>query len=85
MNVEVDPDWSVPRSAETLASASGAGPAGFAGTARSAVAPTASGLATLAGDEFGGGPTMPMMPGTWDADDANQGTQDGEGRDGSPG
>jgi PPE-PPW subfamily C-terminal region len=23
-------------------------------------------LATLSDDEFGGGPTMPMLPGTWD-------------------
>ncbi|MGO8769389.1 MAG: hypothetical protein ACLQLD_11840, partial [Mycobacterium sp.] len=26
----------------------------------------AAGLTTLAGDEFGGGPKMPMVPGTWD-------------------
>lgn len=84
MNVEVDPDWGAPPSAEALASASGAGPLGFAGTARSAVAPTASGLATLAGDEFGGGPRMPMMPGTWDADRADEGAQDGESRDSTP-
>ncbi|WP_406817468.1 PPE family protein [Mycobacterium sp. M23085] len=82
MNVEVDPDWAAPPSTQTLASASGAGLVGFAGTARSAAAPTASGLATMAGDEFGGGPTMPMMPGTWDPDDAGEGMPDGEGLDG---
>ena len=28
----------------------------------------AAGLATLAGDEFGGGPSVPMVPGTWEPD-----------------
>jgi PPE-repeat protein len=45
-----------------------AGPLGFAGTAANETAATAAGLATLADDEFGGGPRMPMMPGTWNAD-----------------
>ncbi|GBE63624.1 hypothetical protein MFM001_00860 [Mycobacterium sp. MFM001] len=50
--------------AETVASDQGAGLLGFAGTAPK----TASqrGLATLDDDRFGGGPTMPMMPGSWD-------------------
>jgi PPE-repeat protein len=43
----------------------GAGPLGFAGTV-SKDAAQAAGLATLAGDEFGGGPSLPMLPGTWD-------------------
>jgi hypothetical protein len=30
----------------------------------------AGGLATLAVDEFGGDPRMPMMPRTWDTDSA---------------
>ncbi|EFG79799.1 hypothetical protein HMPREF0591_0301, partial [Mycobacterium parascrofulaceum ATCC BAA-614] len=32
-----------------------------------------AGLATLAGDEFGGAPTMPMVPCTWDPDRAGEG------------
>lgn len=65
MNVDVDPDWDAP-----LASDRGAEALGFAGTARrDAVAP-AAGLTTLAVDEFGGGPTVPMTPGTWSSDDA---------------
>lgn len=60
MNVDVDPDWDA-----ALASDRGAGALGFAGTARRDVAAAAAGLTTLAGDEFGGGPTLPMMPGTW--------------------
>ncbi|OBF64214.1 hypothetical protein A5753_11235 [Mycobacterium sp. 852002-51971_SCH5477799-a] len=59
MNVDVDPDWDA-----ALASDRGAGALGFAGTARRGAA-AAAGLTTLAGDEFGGSPTLPMMPGTW--------------------
>ena len=62
MNVEVDPDWSA------LASDRGAGSLGFAGTAAKEAGAEAAGLTTLAGDEFGGGPRMPMLPGTWDPD-----------------
>jgi PPE-repeat protein len=65
MNVEVDPDWS-----STVASDRGAGNLGFAGTAAKDMAAGAAGLTTLAGDEFGSGPRMPMLPGTWDADGA---------------
>ncbi|EUA23010.1 hypothetical protein I553_5825 [Mycobacterium xenopi 4042] len=32
----------------------------------SKAATRAAGLATLPGDEFGPGPTMPMLPRTWD-------------------
>jgi PPE-repeat protein len=28
----------------------------------------AAGLTTLAGDQFGGGPLMPMVPGSWNSD-----------------
>ncbi|MEE6135704.1 PPE family protein [Mycobacterium sp. 050128] len=63
MNVDVDPDWEEPT---TTASDRGAGNLGFAGTAR-VQSPAAAGLATLAGDKFGGGPQLPMVPGTWDA------------------
>ena len=49
------------------ASARGAGAMGFGGTAaRDDV--DAAGLITLPGDAFGGGPTIPMLPTTWEAD-----------------
>lgn len=63
MNVDVEPDWDQP---SVTTSDRGAGSLGFAGTARTAA--TASGLTSLAGDEFGSGPTLPMLPGTWDPD-----------------
>jgi PPE-repeat protein len=69
MNVEVDPDWDTPTGDEsvgsTVASERGAGPLGFAGTVDKELAAAAAGLATLSGNGFGGGPTMPMVPGTW--------------------
>ena len=43
----------------------GAGPLGFAGTVHKE-AVEAAGLATLAGDDFGAGPKLPMVPGTWE-------------------
>lgn len=64
MNVDVDPDWQEPA---TTASGNGAGSLGFVGTARKGFA-AAAGLTTLAGDEFGEGPSMPMVPATWDPD-----------------
>jgi hypothetical protein len=75
MNVDVDPDWG----ASTAASDRGAGPLGFAGTAARG-GEQAAGLATLEGDEFAAGPTMPMMPGTWGADPDALGDS-GDGRD----
>jgi PPE-repeat protein len=71
MNVDVDPDWGGPADEEALlaaatASGSGAGRLGFAGTAHKDADLQASGLTKLAGDEFGSGPRMPMVPGTWD-------------------
>ena len=69
MNVNVDPDWGPPESAS---SDHGTGPLGFAGTVRKETV-AAAGLTTLAGDEFGGGPTMPMMPGSWNSDQAGEG------------
>jgi len=72
MNVEVDPDWGEPPGGESVASDRGAGSLGFAGTARKETA-AATGLTTLAGDEFGGGPRMPMVPGTWDTDHVREG------------
>ncbi|WP_297774460.1 PPE family protein [Mycobacterium sp.] len=64
MNVDVDPDWDEP----TTASQRGAGNLGFAGTGRREPV-AAAGLTTLARDAFGGGPGMPMIPGTWDPED----------------
>lgn len=67
MNINVDPDWSGPPDPGlTLTSDHGAGPVGFAGTVRKR-AMAATGLATLAYDDFSGGPTMPMVPGSWNA------------------
>jgi PPE-repeat protein len=65
MNVEVEPDWNGP---PTAASRRGVGNLGFAGTAPKDAVTEAAGLTTLADDEFGGGPRMPMLPGTWDPD-----------------
>ncbi|OMC20416.1 PPE family protein [Mycobacterium colombiense] len=65
MNVDVNPDWDEPT---TTASGRGAENLGFAGTARKEPV-TAAGLTTLARDEFGGGPRMPMIPGTWSPED----------------
>ncbi|MGO9227215.1 hypothetical protein [Mycobacterium sp.] len=52
---------------DILASDRGGGPMGFAGTV-SKQAAHAAGLTALTGDAFGGGPTVPMVPGTWDPD-----------------
>jgi PPE-repeat protein len=74
MNVEVDPDWAGPPAAAespvaTMASDQGAGNLGFTGTARREAAVGAAGLTTLDADEFGSGPRMPLLPGTWGAED----------------
>jgi PPE-repeat protein len=74
MNVDVDPDWGAP-----MASDRGAGPLGFSGTLAKN-SEQAAGLATLLGDEFGAGPTVPMVPGTWGADPEGHGDP-GNGRD----
>lgn len=55
------------RAAAPGASGHGAGPLGFAGTATVST-PAAAGPTRLAGDAFGGGPIVPMMPRTWDAE-----------------
>ncbi|MDT5354544.1 MAG: hypothetical protein QOJ56_3076 [Mycobacterium sp.] len=47
-----------------VASDRGAGSLGFAGTVAKG-SEQAAGLATLPGDDFGGGPSMPMLPHTW--------------------
>ncbi|MGO9928055.1 MAG: hypothetical protein ACLPLP_18515, partial [Mycobacterium sp.] len=62
---EPDPSADPERSATSaVASDQGAGTLGFAGTSRKETA-EAAGLATQAGDEFGSGPSVPMVPGTW--------------------
>jgi PPE-repeat protein len=77
MNAQVDPNWGAPPSAGTAASDRGAGTLGFAGTVRkSAVA--AAGLATLEDDYVGSGPTMPMVPGTWNPGRAGEADDGGE-------
>jgi PPE-repeat protein len=66
MNINVDPDWGGPESGSTATSDRGAGPLGFTGTVHKR-ALAATGLATVADDDFGGGPVMPMVPATWSA------------------
>ncbi|SPM33286.1 PPE family protein [Mycobacterium rhizamassiliense] len=70
--VDADPAADEDPEAELVGSARpsdrGAGSLGFAGTVRRDAA-EAAGLATLTGDEFGGGPKLPMVPGSWEPDD----------------
>ncbi|BBZ46209.1 putative PPE family protein PPE3 [Mycobacterium parmense] len=79
MNFDVEPDWGVPPGAgsasSAVASVRGAGSVGFLGAGRKATA-EAGGLATLAGDEFGAGASLPMVPRTWGSDQGELG--DGE-------
>ena len=77
MNISVDPDWGGPESGSTATSDRGAGPLGFAGTAAKSGS-AATGLATLADDEFGNGPVMPMVPGSWTVDQGDEAGQGGE-------
>jgi PPE-repeat protein len=65
MNIDVDPDWGAEPVTSAGASDQGAGNLGFAGTV-SKGSTQAAGLATLSDDDFGDGPSMPMLPGTWD-------------------
>jgi PPE-repeat protein len=78
MNVDVNPDWGSPSDREpvaaTVASRSGTGALGFAGTVEKDSSAEASGLATLSSNGFGNGPRMPMVPGTWGPE-----TSEGEG------
>jgi PPE-repeat protein len=60
MNLDVEPDWVAP----TAESGRGAGALGFSGMPATG-SEQATGLATLADDVFGGGPSMPMLPNTW--------------------
>ncbi|OBG68040.1 MULTISPECIES: PPE family protein [unclassified Mycobacterium] len=70
--MDLDPDGepedpAAPASS-SLASDRGAGALGFAGTASKGSARAATGLATLTGDDFGGGPVLPLLPGSWEGD-----------------
>jgi PPE-repeat protein len=74
MDVQVGPDWGASPGTKpvgsTRPSGQGVGTVGFAGTAskeHKATAVEAGGLATLADDGFGGGPSVPMVPGTWES------------------
>lgn len=63
-DLEPNPDAPGPPVAASTASERGAGPLGFAGTVAQETG-KASGLATLTDDNFGDGPSLPMLPGTW--------------------
>ncbi|GBG36838.1 PPE family protein [Mycobacterium montefiorense] len=63
MNIEVAPDWGAAPGEEIIVSS--AGNLGFADTVTRKTVSDAAGLTTLAGNEFGGGPTTPMLPHTW--------------------
>ena len=60
----------------TTASDQGAGTLGFAGTTRQQAVAEATGLTTLTGDAFGGGPRAPMMPSTWAPGHSGKPTKD---------
>jgi PPE-repeat protein len=68
MDLEPDPEHAA------AASPPSGGTRGFAGTAAKATAGAPAGLTTVpmpAGGAFGGGPGLPMIPGTWRADPAD--------------
>lgn len=72
MDIEVDPDWGAPPDEEPVASTTvsdhGADNMGFAGTLQKESAAKVAGLTTLAADDFGSNPRMPLLPDTWDPD-----------------
>lgn len=79
MDYEGDPDEPPVHEPRVAASARGAGPMGFTGTAPGASAARATGLTTLSPDAFGTGPVSPMLPGTWDPDGEPPSGADPEG------
>ncbi|MGB6208639.1 MAG: PPE family protein, partial [Mycobacterium sp.] len=68
---EPDADTVGPVPQRYAASDRGSGPLGFAGTEPKGIG-QASGLSTVAGDEFGGGPRMPMLPGSWNPETSEE-------------
>lgn len=83
---DMDSDFGVPPDfgdeeelAAAVASAQGAGTLGFAGTTQRQKAFQAAGLTKLADDDFGGGPRMPMVPGTWERPNPNPTGPPGKG------
>ncbi|OBI10134.1 hypothetical protein A5714_18555 [Mycobacterium sp. E2462] len=68
-DIGVPPDFGEEDQLAAVASAAGAGTLGFTGTAQRHTGFRAAGLTKLSGDEFGGGPRTPMVPGTWERDD----------------
>ncbi|OBJ87208.1 PPE family protein [Mycobacterium asiaticum] len=72
MNVDVDPEWGVPPNREqklsSAASDQAAGNLGFAGMMSKEAGVAAVGMAKLPENEFGSGPRLPMVPGTWNPD-----------------
>ena len=85
-DIGVPPDYGDEEQlASAIASGNGAGKLGFAGTAHKDQVLQAAGLTKLAGDEFGGGPRMPMVPGTWDRDTTEGPSPDDSGRVGRDG
>lgn len=62
--LDADPNPDAAGKTPATASDRGAGPLGFAGTARGADS-TPVGLTTIAGDQLGDGPRMPLLPSSW--------------------
>jgi PPE-PPW subfamily C-terminal region len=84
-DIGVPPDYGDQEQlASAIASGTGAGMLGFAGTAHKDEVQQVAGLTKLAGDEFGG-PRMPMVPGTWDQDSDGPREPDESGRGGRDG
>ncbi|WKG04162.1 PPE family protein [Mycolicibacterium sp. HK-90] len=72
---EPDPEPAPRPEPRVRASERGAGDMGFTGTTTRSEA-AASGLTTLAGERFDERPVSPMLPGTWDPDEAPDTTPD---------
>ncbi len=67
MDVQVDPQPAAGPGASPIASERGAGPLGFSGV-RDQADVTTTGLTTLGNAEFGEGPSVPLLPSTWDSE-----------------